>query len=159
MRRYLSVLISVYTITEILKAANDSKDFTLWPYESMPACIVHNSHGSTFVIHPNSDPQQQPQKRKSLAIPSALIGRVARDNVLICIQQGPLKGLKHKIFEYELSKGTDGHFFIKKSSAGLASVENSVDETAKTALGVYEGQLLLTLCTMKGEISRYIRQP
>ena len=88
MRRYFSVLISVYTITEILKAANDSKDFTLWPYESMPACIVHNSNGSTYVIHPNSDPRQQPQKRQSFEILSALVGRVARDNVLICIQKG-----------------------------------------------------------------------
>ena len=77
MRRYFSVLISVYTITEILKAANDSKDFTLWPYESMPACIVHNSNGSTYVIHPNSDPRQQPQKRQSFEILSALVGRVA----------------------------------------------------------------------------------
>ncbi len=158
MRRYLSVFISVYTITEILKAANDSKDFTLWPYETIPACIVRNSHGSTFVIHPNSDPQQQPQKRQSLAIPLALVGRVARDNVLICIQKGPLKVLKHKIFEYELSKGTDGRYLITKSSADLASIEHSVDETAKIALGRYEGQLLLILCTMKGEISRYIRK-
>ena len=124
----------------------------------MPACIVHNSHGSTFVIHPNNDPQQQPQKRQSLAIHSVLVGRVARDNVLICIQKGLLKGLKHKIFEYELSKGTDGRFLITKSSAGLASVEHSVDETAKMALGLNEDQLLLIICTMKGEILRYIRK-
>ena len=124
----------------------------------MSACIVYNSHGSTFVIHPNSNPQQQPQKRQSLAIPSALLGRVARDNVLICIQKGLLKGLKHQIFEYELSKGTDGRFLIAKSSAGLASVEHSVDGTAKIALGLYEGQLLLILCTMKVEISKYIRK-
>ena len=145
-------------ITEILKAANDSKDFTLWPYESLPACIVHNSNGSTYIIHPYSDPQQQRQKRQSLEIHSALVGRVARDNVLICIQKGLIKGRKPKIFEYELSRGTDGRFLITKSSDGLASVEHSVDKTTKTALALYEGQLLLILCTMKGEISRYIRK-
>ena len=159
MRRYLSILISVYTTTEILKAANDSKDFTLWPYESIPACIVHNSHGGTFVIHPNSDPQQQPQKRQALAIPSALVARVARDNVLICIQKGFLEGLNHQISEYELSQGSDGHFIITESRARLVSVKRSVDETAKAALGLYEGQLLLILCTMKGELLRYIRKP
>ena len=158
MRRYSPVLTPVYTITETLKAANDSKDFTLWPYESMPACIVYNSHGSIFVIHPNTDLQEQPQKRQSLMIPSALVGRVARDNVLICIQKGLMKGRKPKIFEYELSKGTDERFLITKSSDGLASVEYSVDETAKIALGLYEGQLLLSLCTTKGEITRYIRK-
>ena len=157
MRRYFSGLISAYTITEILKAANDSKDFTIWPYESMPACIVYNSHGSTFFIHPNSDPQQQPQKRQSLRIHSALLGRVAQDNVLICIQKGRLKGLKHQVSEYELSKGSDGRFLITKSSAGLASVERIVDENAKIALELYQGQLLLILCTMKGEILKYAR--
>ena len=160
MRRYLSILISVCKTTEILKAANDSKDFTLWPYETIPACVVHNSHGSTFVIQPSNHAQQQPQRRQSLGIPSALVARVVQDNILICIQQeGLLKGLKHQIFEYKLSKETDGHILISKSSAGLTSVERSVDETAKAAVRLHGGQLLLILCTMKGEILKYVRKP
>ena len=123
----------------------------------MPACIVYNSHGSTFFIHRNNDSQEQPQKRQSLKIPSALVGRVVRDNVLVCIQKGHIKVAKSKIFEYELSKGTDGRFLITKSSAGLASVEHGVDETTKIALELYEDQLLLVLCTKRGEILRYAR--
>ena len=141
----------------MLKEPNDSKDFTMWPCESMPACIVHNSHGSIFIIHSNSDLRQRPQKRQSLGIPSALVGLVARDNVLICIQKGRLKGFKPQVFEYELSKGADGRFHITRTSAGLASVEHSVDKTTKSALQHYRGQLMLILCTRKGEILRYAR--
>ena len=159
MRRYPCILVSIYTITEVLKAPSDSKDFTLWPYVSIPACIVHNSHGSTFVIQPSSHPQQRPLRRQPLGIPSALVARVVQDDILICIQKGPLKGLKHQICEYELSRGPDGHFLITKSSSGLASVERSVDESAKAAVQIHEGQLLLVLCTMKGEILKYIRNP
>ena len=158
MRRYLSILVFVCTITEILKAANDSKDFALWPYKSIPACIVHNSHGSTFVIQPSNHPQQQLQRRQSLGIPSALVARVVQDNILICIQKGHPMGFKHQIFEYELSKGTDGQFLIIKSSTGLASVKRSVDETAKAAIWRDGDQLLLILCTMKGEILKYRRK-
>ena len=158
MRRYLSVLISICSITEILKAPDDSNHFTLWPYESIPACIVHNSHGSTFVIQPSSNPGQKLQ-RQSLGIPSALVACVVQDNILICIQKGPIKGLKRQICEYEVVKGTDGHFVITKSKSALAWVERSVDETAKLAVRIDEGQLLLVLCTKDGEILRYIRKP
>ena len=158
MRRYLSALISTYTVTEILKAPDDSMDFTLWPYESIPACIVHNSNGSTFVIQPSSNPEKQCQRRQSLGIPSALVARVVQDSILICIQKGPLKGFKRQIFEYELAKGTDGHFIITESKSGLAWVERSVDETAKVAVRIDEGQLLLVLCTKEGEILKYIRK-
>ena len=156
MRRYLSVLVSIWRITEILKAPDDSKDFTLWPYESIPACVVHNSHGSTFVIQPSSNPEQQLQRRQSLGIPSALVARVVQDKILICIQKGRI--LKPQIFEYELSKGTDGHFHITKPKSSLGSVERSVDETAKVAIWIDGGQLILVLCTMKGEILKYIRK-
>ena len=158
MRRYHSILISICRITEILKAPDDSKDFTLWPYESIPACIIHNSHGSTFVMQPGSNPENQRQRRQSLGIPSALVARVVQDNILICIQKGRMKGLKPQIFDYELSKGTDGHFHITKPKSGLGSVERSVDETARVAIWIDGGQLQLVLCTMKGEILKYIRK-
>ena len=158
MRRYLSVLTSICRITEILKAPDDSKDFTLWPYESTAACIVRDSHGNTFVIQPSSNPEQKIQRRQSLGIPSALVARVVQDDILICIQKGGIKeALKPQIFEYELSKGTDGHFHITKPESSLGSVERSVDKTAKVAIWNDGGQLLLVLCTMKGEILKYIR--
>ena len=146
------------TITEVLKAPNDSKDFTLWPYESIPACIVHDSHGSTFVIQPSSYPPQQPQLRQSLGIPSALVACVVQDDLLICIQKRSLPGRNRRIFEYELPKESDEQCLISKSSSGLAKVERSVDETAKVAIQLDEGQLLLILCTTKGEILKFIRK-
>ena len=153
-----SFLLSIDTIAEILKAPNDSKDFALWPFESIPACIVHNSQGSTFVMQPSSHPPQQLQTRQSLGIPSALVACVVHNDLLICIQKRSVKGRKRRIFEYELSKETDKQFLITKSSSGLASVERSVTKTAKAAIQLGEGQLLLTLFTTKGEILNFIRK-
>ena len=83
------------------------------------------------------------------------MARVVQDNILICIHKGILK---HPIFEYELSKGTDGHFHITKPKSSLGAVERSVDQTTKVAIWVDGGQLLLVLCTMKGEILKYKRK-
>lgn len=65
---------------------------------------------------------------------------------------------KPQIFEHGLSEVTDGHFHITKPKSSLGAVERSVDETAKVAIWVDGGQLLLVLCTMRGEILRYIRK-
>lgn len=83
------------------------------------------------------------------------MARVIQDNILICIHKGMFKP---QIFEHGLSKGTDGHFHITKPKSSLGAVERSVDQTAKVAILVEGGQLLLVLCTTKGEILKYKRK-
>ena len=119
------------------------------------ACVIREPDGSTFIAHDLSQPQLQNQQRNYIGIPNALVACVALNFALVCIEQNWL--YKKQISEYQLQELQDKSRRIAKTSLKLVDVEPLIAKDMKISAQEVKGKIVLTLCTMKGEILKYAR--
>ena len=94
--------------------------------------------------------------RQAIGTPHALVGCVAQDDVLICIEKRKVPGSRRDICEYELS-WQNGSCNVSQTKVKVGTVENIVDDRTNVAARFADGKLIITLCTIKGHILKCIR--
>lgn len=109
-------------------------------------------------MQPFSQPQPRRQVQQYSGLPSVLVACAVQDNALICVEKGPYMRSERRIFEHPFSESSNGCRSIIVCHEKLGFVERSVKETTKAMVIIKDGQLILILCTMKGDVLKYARK-
>ncbi|KAL8796007.1 MAG: hypothetical protein Q9195_001583 [Heterodermia aff. obscurata] len=149
-------------VSEILRLADGdtidsaaSTEFSILPYTSLPVCVLHESHGNTFVGQAFLSEPSLPRARQAIGLPNLMAACVLQDHSLFCVSKGKWLFSDREIHQLPLVQESDGRRLVVSHSSELGTAKPSVSQTARIALVSMETEITVLICTIKGEIFKY----
>ena len=127
----------------------------MWPYTSLPACVLRESHGDTFIVQAFLSEPSLPRVRQAIGLPNLLAACVLQDHSLLCVSKGKWPFSDREIHQFPLVQGGDDRRLVVSNSSGLGTAKSSVSQTARLVLVSTAGALTVLICTMKGKVFKY----
>ena len=158
MGRYHKLCLTLIHCCCVLTAVQDcaaSTKFSIMPYPSLPVCVLHESHGATFVAQAFISDPSLPRARQVIGLPNLLAACVLEDHSLFCLSKGKWPLNDSKIHRFPLVQGSDDRGLIVSSSTELGTAKSSVNHTARIVLVSTANEITVLICTTKGKIFKY----
>ena len=127
----------------------------MWPYTSLPACVLRESHGNTFVVQAFLSEPSLPRARQAIGLPNLLAACVLQDHSLLCVSKGKWPFSDREIHQFPLVQRGDDRRLVVSNSSGLGTAKSSVSQTARLVLVSTAGALTVLICTMQGKVFKY----
>ena len=147
-----------YCFAIILTSVQDSAAstiFSMWPYDSVPACVLRESRGDTFVAQAFLSEPSIPRARQAIGLPNLLAACVLQDHSLLCVSKGKWLFSDREIHRFPLVQGGDDRRLVVSNSSGLGTAKTSVSQTARLVLVSTAGVLTFLICTIKGKVFKF----
>lgn len=130
--------------------------FSIWPYPSLPACVLRESHGATFVAQAFFSERERPRPREPIGLPDLLTACVIDDQSLLCVSNRGLSTLRGtKLHQYRLVQGGNDRRKISGHSSGLGTAKISKSPITMTVSTSAVGVVNILICTISGELLKY----
>ena len=125
--------------------------FTIWPYPSLPACILRESHGGTFVAQTSLS--EQPRSREPLGIPNFLTACVIDDHSLLCVSNP--RPLSKNLHRYQLTREPNHRREIFGPASRLGTAKVGKNQITRMISISTVGVVVILICTNGGEVYKY----
>lgn len=109
-------------------------------------------------MQPSSGPDDRPRQREYCGSTPPLASCINLDNKLVCVEKYGILGRERLIYEHNLLQSADGSRSIRRNDQSLGHVKRIVKEKTQMAIRQSEdSKQMLILCTIEGEILRYVQ--